>query len=76
LKLSLSTKYIDEILPEEYEKCLVVLPIIKSIIKSMDYTALSAAEYILSISLMITILVISLQCYSFGVLVQNREKSI
>jgi hypothetical protein len=76
LKLSLSTKYIDEILPEEYEKCLVVLPIIKSIIKSMDYPALSAAEYILSISLMITILVISLQCYSFGVLVQNREKSI
>jgi hypothetical protein len=76
LKLSLSTKYIDEILPEEYEKCLVVLPIIKSIIKSMDYTALSAAEYILSISLMITILVMNLQCYSFGVLVQNREKSI
>jgi hypothetical protein len=76
LKLSLSTKYIDEILPEEYEKCLVVLPIIKSITKSMDYTALSAAEYILSISLMITILVISLQCYSFGVLMQNREKSI
>jgi hypothetical protein len=76
LKLSLSTKYIDEILPEEYEKCLVVLPIIKSIIKSMDYTALSAAEYILSISVMNTILVIILQCYSFGVLVQNREKSI
>ena len=38
--------------------------------------ALSAAEYILSISVMNTILVISLQCYSFGVLVQNREKSI
>jgi hypothetical protein len=72
LKLSLSTKYIDEILPEEYEKFLVVLPIIKS----MDYTALSAAEYILSISVMNTTLVMSLQCYSFGVLVQNREKSI